>query len=198
MTREVPQEPPLMRLPAAPVPARVVVIGTTGSGKTSLARRIAAVIDARHVELDALFHGPGWTPAPDDVFRARIEDAMAAPRWVLDGSYRRLTADLVWPRAGVILWLDYPFPRVMWRLLRRTLVRGLRRQELWNGNRESLRAQFLTNDSLFVWARKSHWRHRTEYPEHFRAQGVQDRVVRLRSPAQAERWLADLRSRART
>jgi adenylate kinase family enzyme len=182
------------------IPRRVVVLGTTGSGKTSFARRLARAIGSVHVEMDALFHERGWTPASDEVFRARVSEATDAPAWVLDGSYRGLIGDIAWPRADVIVWLDYSFPRVMARLFCRSLRRGVRREELWNGNRESLRTQFLTGDSLFLWARKSHWRHRREYPGHFQRLGIESRVVRLRSPAAAEQWLRrmapDLRSPA--
>src|SRR5512138_2189086 len=58
--------------PLPHVPRRVLVAGTSGSGKTTLAARVAAVLGAPHIEIDSLFHGPGWTKRPsfdDDVVR---------------------------------------------------------------------------------------------------------------------------------
>ena len=144
--------------PRDALPQRIVVIGTTGSGKSTLAERVATLLDARFVELDALFHGPNWTPAEVGVFRARITDATATPRWTVAGNYRSMTEDILWRQADTIVWLDYAFPRVMWRLFWRTLRRSTRNEELWNGNRERFREQFLSSNSLFNWARKSHWR----------------------------------------
>jgi len=63
---------------------RVAVIGTTGSGKTIFARRLAAALDAPHVELDALYWGPGWTRRGS--FRQDVLDAIRQPRWVVEGT----------------------------------------------------------------------------------------------------------------
>ncbi len=85
---------------------RINVVGVTGSGKTTLARRLSDRLDIPHVELDALFWGPGWTETPDDVFRERVRQALAGERWVVDGNYSRIR-DIIWPRADTIIWLDY-------------------------------------------------------------------------------------------
>ena len=56
------------------------------------------------------------------------------------------------PVADTLIWLDLPFPLVMWRLLRRTLGRIRSRQDLWGtGNRESFRGAFLSRDSILLW-----------------------------------------------
>ena len=64
---------------------RINVVGTSCSGKTTLARRIATRIDASHVEMDALFWGPGWQPVATELFRSRVAEAVGGDRWVLDG-----------------------------------------------------------------------------------------------------------------
>jgi adenylate kinase family enzyme len=171
-------------------PRRIVVSGSTGSGKTTLARRIAAAIGAPHVELDSLYHGPNWTPADDETFRARLLERTSGDSWVVDGNYRAVR-DLTWGRADVVVWLDYAMWRPAWRLFWRSLRRGIRKQELWNGNRENLRTQFLTKESLFLWLWKTHRLHRRMYPEQF-AQFAQLRVVTIRSPRDLDRWLATI------
>jgi adenylate kinase family enzyme len=182
-----------MTTPMSAPPRRIAVIGTSGSGKTTFARRVAETIGAPHVELDGLFHGPNWTPAERDVFRARVSEAIAAPAWVTDGNYSNFLRDLIWPEADVLVWLDYPFRIVIWRLFLRTMQRGLGREELWNGNRESLREHFFTRQSLFLWARNTHWKHRRDWPVALASPEMgQVNVVRLRSPRDADAWLRGL------
>ena len=114
---------------------RIVVIGATGSGKSTIAGKIAQTLDIPHIEFDAYRHGPNWTETPNDVFRERLRQALQGDTWVADGNYR-ITRDVVWPRATMLVWLDYPIRVVMWRLWWRTIRRTVYRQELWNGNRE--------------------------------------------------------------
>lgn len=116
---------------------RIVVIGTTGSGKTSLARALASALGVPRAEQDAFFHEPHWTEAPPERFLARVDAFTAQPAWVIDGNYG-LVRELIWSRADTLLWLDYPTAIVFRRLLLRTLRRGLTHEVLWNGNRERL------------------------------------------------------------
>ena len=69
-------------------PHRIVVIGTTGSGKSALATRLARSLGAPFVELDALHWEPAWTAATPEAFRARAEEATRGPAWVVAGNYR--------------------------------------------------------------------------------------------------------------
>ena len=164
-------------------------MGTSGSGKTSLARELSRRLGAPHVEFDAYRHGPNWYETPDDLFRRRLADALKGDRWVADGNYS-ITRDVVWPRATLLVWLDYPICVPLWRLVRRTFRRGLTREELWNGNRENILTHLFTKESLFLWALKPHWRRRRtlpiafQQPEHAHAE-----VVHLRSPRATRQWL---------
>ena len=143
---------------------RVVVVGTSGSGKTTFARALASRIGVPHVEFDAYRHGPNWTETPNDIFRRNLSEALSGPVWVADGNYS-VAREVVWPRATAIVWLDYPFPLTFWRLFWRTIGRAIRRTELWNGNRESLWEHFFTRDSLLLWAIQTHWSRRCRYRE---------------------------------
>jgi adenylate kinase family enzyme len=179
---------------------RVVVIGCTGSGKTTFARALADALGAGHLELDGLHWGPNWTPAPRDVFRARVEAALAdRERWVVDGNYRA-GRDLIWPRADAVVWLDYSLPLILARLTRRTFGRGLRRTELWNGNREQLWWHFLPWDkSLYFWALKTHRRHRRDLPETLASPEYAHLAIhRFQHPRMAQDWLAGPSSSGRS
>lgn len=180
------------------VPRRIAVVGTTGSGKTTLARTLAERLQLRHIELDALFWGPNWTSVEPEEFRARISGAIAAAPdgWVTDGNYRSHTSDLIWATADRLVWLDYPIWRVYKQLFLRTTSRAIRGVELWSGNKESLRTAFLTRDSLFVWALKSHWRHRREWKALLAGPKFAHlKVLRLRSPAARDRFLSAVADR---
>ena len=171
---------------------RVVIVGATGAGKSTLAIRLAAAIGAPYVELDALFWGPNWTPTPPEDFRARVAAATASPAWVVAGNYGAIR-DLLWPRADTIVWLDYSFPLVLARLTARTLRRGVTGEVLWNGNREKLwwHAMLWSERSLFNWLCASFWRYRRELPALFREPAhAHARVVHLRTPRAAREWLA--------
>ena len=171
---------------------RVAVVGTTGSGKTSLARSLAQRLAVPHVEMDALYWEPGWQPAPREVFRARVQAALSGPAWVTDGNYH-LVRDMIWEQADTLVWLDYPLPMVLWRLAWRTLRRSITGEVLYNNNRERLLENLFGRDSIFLWALKTHPRHRREYPlELARPEHAHLTFVHLRGPRSTEQWLKSL------
>jgi adenylate kinase family enzyme len=171
------------------IPERISIVGNTGSGKTTLAGQLADGLGYPHIELDALHWEPGWQPAPDDVFRHRVRMATAQQYWIVDGNYSRVR-DIIYERLQMLVWLDYPLPVNLWRLTRRGIQRVVSQEELWGtGNRESFRGQFLSWDSLYVWAVKSHRAKRERYLSFMKDPDfVHIRVVRLRSPSAANRW----------
>lgn len=171
---------------------RVTVVGTTGSGKTTLAREIAGRLGIPHVELDAMNWGPNWTEVSREVFRERVAGALQGATWVVDGNYSK-ARDIVWPRADTIVWLDYPLWLILGRLLVRTFRRTLTREELWSGNRERLREQFFSRNSLLLWALQTYRHRRRTYPRLLaQPEHTHLMLVRLRSPAETTAWLERL------
>ena len=169
---------------------RVVVGGSTGSGKSTFARALATRLRAAVIELDQLRHGPNWTVTPDALFRERLDPLTAAATWVVDGNYSSFR-DLTWGRADTLVWLDYSLVRVLWRLFRRTNRRIFKREVLWNGNRELFANAYLSGDSLYVWVLRSFWQRRRTWPRLLAEPGLRHLTVhRFRSPRDAERWLA--------
>ncbi|MBW4459777.1 MAG: adenylate kinase [Nodosilinea sp. WJT8-NPBG4] len=169
--------------------ARISIVGTTGSGKTTLARQVAQRCLLSHVELDALQWEPNWTPGEPQVFRDRVRLALSGDRWVVDGNYSAVR-DIVWEKADTVVFLDYPFGLVMGRLLRRTWRRSLHQEELWNGNRETFRQSFFSRDSILVWLLRTYWKKRKQYPALFQQpEYAHLSTVHLRSPKAAEEWL---------
>lgn len=148
---------------------RVIVVGPSCSGKTTLAAELARRIGCPFVELDALFWKPGWTPPPDDEFRENLVAAHSGEAWVSAGNYLRHTRHLTWPLADTIIWLDFP-------------LRITTPLKLWS-----------PNDSLIAYNASQHRKHRATFEQAMvEAEAAGKRFLRLRSPRAVRHWLARL------
>jgi adenylate kinase family enzyme len=170
---------------------RLVVIGPSGSGKTRLSARLADAFGARHVEIDALWHGPDWESCGPEELRSRVASATEGDRWVSDGTYHTVIGDLVLERAETVVWLDLPVALVMGRLLRRSWVRKRDDVVLWNGNRED---RWLNQIRWLFWpAFKRAFENRRRLPAHL-ARHPQLEVHRLRSDAEVEAFAQSIQA----
>ncbi len=168
---------------------RVAINGSLGAGKSTLAGRLHEVLDLPYVEIDSLKHGHDWQDRPtfvDDVARL-----VQGERWVIEYQYDE-ARPLILERADTFAWLDLPVRQVMSQVVRRTVRRRWRREELWNGNREGpLWRNVVDREYPIRWA----W-HTRGWPAQ-RADDVRLRrpdllVVQLRSRAEIDAWLASL------
>ena len=171
-------------------PHRVLVAGTTGSGKTTLAGRVGRKLGVEHVEIDSLFHGPNWEPRAS--FVEDVDRFTSQPAWVTEWQYGAVR-DLLAARAEVLVWLDLPRAVARTRLLTRTFARRLRRTELWNGNIEPSLATFFTrpDENILRWEMKTHRDAARQVPAALEAHPHLI-GVRLRSQREVEAWLAGL------
>ncbi|MEV4098309.1 hypothetical protein [Streptosporangium saharense] len=169
----------------------MLIAGSPGSGKTTLARKLAARLSLTHNELDALYHGPGWMKRP--TFEKEVEIFSAEPGWVTEDQYHSFIGELLWKRADTLVWLDFKHRTVMLRVTRRSLIRALMRRELWNGNRERfrdwLKLSHPVRSSLSEYATKR----RLTADRIIRHPHLD--VVRLSSARNARIWLASVRLR---
>lgn len=171
-------------------PQRVSVQGISGSGKTTLGRELERRLGLRHVETDALVHGPGWSERPDGELRTQLEEVIARERWVIDSDYRRKVGTMVLEAADTVVWLDMPLQLCLRRLYHRTRRRIRGEERLWNDNQESWRTALVGWDSLVVFAIRKHFSQRRTLPELLsRPELAHLHVVRLRSPAEVRDWL---------
>jgi adenylate kinase family enzyme len=165
---------------------RIAITGPSGSGKTTLAVELARVAGLRHVEVDALHHGPNWESCGAEALRQRVLAATEGDGWVVDSTYHGMLGPLVPERADVLVWLDLPVPLVMWRLVRRTAARIRNRTELWNGNVES---GWIDPLRYLIWpALRRAIANRREYPARYAHLSVR----RLRSDGEVRdfvRWV---------
>ena len=172
---------------------RIVVIGTSGAGKTTLARELARRLGVTHIEIDALHWEANWTATPADRLRAKVQAALNAAEdgWSCDGNYSTVR-ELIWSRADLIVWLDYSMTITFTRVFRRTLSRWWNGEVLWNGNREQLWMHFLHRDSLLLWVITTWRRRRRDYPKLLRSHQCARKILRFREPAQTQQWLQSI------
>ena len=167
---------------------RVSLVGCPGSGKTTVGRRLARSLGVPFIELDAIFHQPGWRQLEREDFRERVGEALAPERWVVDGNYSAVQ-DLVWGRADTVWWFDLARPLIIRRVIKRTLRRSLTREVLWNGNREPLTNLYRLHPerNIIRWA----WAKHADYTERYAAAmhceaNAHLRFVRLTTPSEVD------------
>lgn len=176
--------------------SRVVIIGVSGAGKTTLANQLAERINAlsgqpcQRIEMDALAWLPNWEQVERETLRQKVAERVRDKQWVLDGNYSSVR-DLTWPAADTVIWLNYSFSLVLWRVFWRTIKRTFRRELLWGTNRESLSKAFLSKDSIIWWTISTYHRRQRTYPELLEAHGP-DRVFIFTHPKQVEGLLLAL------
>ncbi len=160
---------------------RIAVVGCSGSGKTTVAQRLAHALDIPYICNDALIWRPDWTPATPEQQLAGFDAATTAPAWTLDGNLNpdQPAGRLVLARIDTLLWLDLPRRQVWPQLLARTLRRAWTGQELWHGNRETFRTSFASRDSILLWSVRSYPGIRRRYAALF-ADPAHAHLIRLR------------------
>ena len=173
---------------------RVHVVGSSGSGKSTFARKIAEHFDIPAIELDAIYHQSDWTPLDPQQLRDQVDVLTQWSDWVVDGNYSAV-ADLVDGRATSVIFLDYPRAFIMRRLIRRTFIRAITRKQLWNGNRERVRNLFKLDPekNVLLWSWRNHAKLRARYLDpKFLGENATARMLVLPSHRAAMQFLQDL------
>ena len=141
---------------------RFIVVGTSGSGKSTFAMALAKRLQARRIELDALHWLPNWVERDASEFRSLVAKATEGERWVVDGNYS-VARDVLWPKATDIVWLNFSRTTVFSRIFIRTLRRCLTKEKLWAGNTESLRKAFFSRKSILLWTLSTYGKNKKKY-----------------------------------
>lgn len=178
---------------------RIHVIGTSGSGKSTVARTVSEILGLPRFELDQMYWQPNWKESDLEGFRAKVRPIMAGQRWVFDGNYTAVLP-FKWERAELAIWLDLSFLQTFRQLTLRTIRRSLSGREVWPGTGcyESLAKGFLSRDSIILWAIRTHFHYRREYEQLMAATADSPvRVLRFRTRRDVQRFLKQL-SQARS
>jgi len=169
---------------------RIVIVGTSSTGKTTLARKLSERLKIPHRELDSFYWQAGWTPLDREVFRERVREFISQPQWITDGNYQSLASDITWSRATHIIWLDYKLLLILKQFFSRSIRRSLKKEELWNGNKETLWNNIFRPDSLLVWILKTYGENKRRFTE-VKASNQFPNInfIQLRSPQETRELL---------
>lgn len=175
--------------------SKINVIGTSGTGKSTFAKKLSEDLSIPYLEMDKIFWLPNWTWPTDEAFFSNLKQALDQPTWVLDGNYTR-TVPIKWEKIDLVIWLDYSFPVTLFQAVKRASLRAWTKEELWEGtgNRESFRKSFFSKESIIWWTIKTHRKVRKKYEKYISDQKFEHiKFVRLRSHAEAKSFLAELK-----
>lgn len=175
---------------------RVVIVGCTGSGKTTLAKKLSEKMNIPAVDFDDINWLPDWQERDyAEACRMVVVEAQK-PVWIISGNYSKFQ-ELFLPQADTMIWLDYSFPRNLWQLLSRSVTRVLRREVICNGNIETWHKLF-SRDSIILWLFKTFRKNRRKYAAFLANPPGGMRVVHHKTPRETERWLQALIPMERT
>jgi len=174
--------------------SKILVVGTSGSGKSTLAKNISNILGIKDIELDALFWKENWQESSNDDFRDKIMQSIKGTSgYVLHGNYNKVK-DLTWGNADTVIWLDYSLFIVMWRVIKRTFVRIITQEELWAGNKETLKKSFFDKDSIILWAWNTYSKRKAQYKEMIKENPYKIKTyIVLKSPKEAKEFIKELK-----
>ena len=171
---------------------RIVVIGSSCSGKSTFSQRLADKKEIEYIELDQLHWLPNWIERADDDFRNLVNKAVSADSWVVDGNYS-VARDLIWPRATKIIWLNHSFSLVLYRSITRSIIRSATKKKLFSGNIESFRQTFFSRESIILWVLKTYHQKRKNYANILKvvaSKGIE--VIEFNNQSQVDDYLKSL------
>ncbi len=175
---------------------RIIVIGSSCSGKSSFANALATKKKIKHIELDQLHWLPNWVERPDAEFRELVQQAidpavLEENAWIIDGNYS-VTRDITWPQATQIIWLNHSFTLVLYRSITRSIHRIFTQKPLFAGNVESFRQTFFSRDSIIWWVIKTFHKKRKSYEKVLNEQAKSGvKVVELKGQGQVDAYLLE-------
>jgi len=165
---------------------RILIVGTSGAGKTTLATRIAARLALPLHTSDPFYWEPGWQPASNECIDHRLNDVMRSSEWVLDGNFERRWQE-VWNQADCVVWLDYSLIRILWQVTTRNIGWTLCRKKVWPGDCMSIGRAYSGIRHAF----QSHAAKRRRYSEYIRRLDS-TMVYRFAIPRETDQWVAKL------
>ena len=173
---------------------KIVIVGSTGTGKTTLARQLSKTLGLTLVDLDELYWNPDWVASDIDTFRQRVDKALPDNRWVVTGNYSAIR-DFVWSRSDTLIWIDYSFIRTFTQLAKRTMKSLITGEIKCNGNREQWCMQFLSRRSIFLWLFKTYSKNKRQYGDIFKNQSLWPNIktyIHLASPRTTKLFINNL------
>ena len=160
---------------------RVLVIGCSGVGKSTLSHQLADAWQLPLIHLDQGYWEAGWIESDKKIWRAKVAQHVLAERWIMDGNYGG-TMDLRMAKADLVVWLDYSRWICLWRVIKRTLkYHGKTRPDMTDGCPERFDWPFLVY--IYDFAKK----HRPRILNNLKEPSSAI-ILQFKSPRQLNRW----------
>lgn len=175
---------------------KILLIGTSCSGKTTLGKKLSKALQIKFIDLDDLYWLPNWKNRGDHEFRTLVDSEIQNESWVVAGNYSAVRG-ILWPKADTIIWLDYPFFIVLYRAVVRSFKRAVTREKLFAGNVESFRQSFLSKKSIIVWVFKTYGDRRQRYPALLNSELTKNSEVKIfKMPGELKSFVNNLDKKA--
>ena len=168
-------------------PNKIVIVGTSGCGKTTLGRKLAILGGQKLVDLDDIYWLPNWTPRSDVEFFTLLQKEVANDRWIISGNYSRARAH-IWQEADMIIWLDLPLTTCLWRGFKRSLFRWIKQEPCCGGNYETF-GRLFGKDSILLWIFNTYARRKSTYSELFSSLPSSKRYIRLKNTKEINEFI---------
>ncbi|MEW6644265.1 MAG: DNA topology modulation protein [Pseudomonadota bacterium] len=165
---------------------RALVLGSSGSGKSTFARQLSQATGLPMISIDALYWQPGWQPSEPAAFEQRMIDAAERPMWIMDGNFLNHGAGVLRrAQADTIFWFDLPRWVCMSGIVSRVIRSyGQVRPEMAADCPERIDLEFFR----YVWTYRS--RQRPKLLAFFEGLRPDQTFVRFASRGEANRYLA--------
>lgn len=147
-------------------PKKIIVTGTSGSGKTTVGKKLSKKLGISCTDLDDLYWLPEWTPREEKEFEEKILEVADGEEWIISGNYSRLS-HITWPKADMVIWLDFPLYILLWRTLKRSVVRSFTKEKCCGDNHESF-SRLFSKETIFYWVMRSYHRRKKSYGAYFK------------------------------
>jgi adenylate kinase family enzyme len=166
---------------------RVLIIGSGGAGKSTLARRLGEATGIEVVHLDVLHWRPGWTEAPKAEFLQAVEEALKKDAWIMDGNFGG-TMEMRLKACDTVIFLDFPRAVCLYRVIKRRLTyRKRHRPDMSEGCNEKIDYEFLH----WVWTFRK--RAKAAIEERLKRFENEKTVIRLQSKKEVEDFFKNLK-----
>jgi adenylate kinase family enzyme len=162
---------------------KIMVIGSSGAGKTHFSRKLSEKFGIPLIHLDKIYWQPGWNEPTKEEWKATLADMLDRDSWIIDGNYGA-TIEMRLAAADTVFFLDMRRTLCIWRVIRRTLRffrRG--RPDMAEGCYERLNLEFLS----FVWNYPK--RSKPKIEKLLNKVEAEKKIIRFKSPREVRRFL---------
>jgi adenylate kinase family enzyme len=166
---------------------RVLIIGSGGAGKSTVAERLGQLLNIEVLHLDKFYWRAGWIETPKAEWLKTVEELAGRDAWIMDGNYSG-TLEMRLAACDTVIFLDMPTLLCLWRVMKRAMMyRNRSRPDMAEGCREKFNLEFIS----WVWSYRS--RTRPKIVRMLESKAAEKRIVWLRSQSEVELFLDEQR-----